>query len=70
MSDKPISRVSAWEMVGRYAEKAGLSNIKPHDLRRFVGTQLAKKDLRLARSNWAMRGWRRRLSTTYWMVRR
>ncbi|MEZ4678886.1 MAG: site-specific integrase [Caldilineaceae bacterium] len=48
MSDKPISRVSAWEMVGRYAEKAGLSNIKPHDLRRFVGTQLAKKDLRLA----------------------
>jgi len=40
--------VSAWEMVQRYARKVGLEHIKPHDFRRFVGTQLAKKDIRLA----------------------
>jgi integrase len=47
-SERPINRVSAWEMVQRYARKVGLEHIKPHDFRRFVGTQLAKKDIRLA----------------------
>ncbi|MCB0112424.1 MAG: tyrosine-type recombinase/integrase, partial [Caldilineaceae bacterium] len=47
-STQPINRVSAWEMVKRYADRAGLANVKPHDFRRFVGTQLAKKDIRLA----------------------
>jgi integrase len=47
-SGKPISRVSAWEMVQRYAKRVGLEHIKPHDFRRYVGTQLAKKDIRLA----------------------
>jgi integrase len=31
-----------------YGEQAGIPHIKPHDFRRFVGTQLAKKDLRTA----------------------
>ena len=47
-STQPIHRVSAWEMVVRYAKRVGLEHIKPHDFRRFVGTQLAKKDIRLA----------------------
>jgi integrase/recombinase XerD len=44
----PISRVSAWAMVKRYADRLKLEHIKPHDFRRYVGTQLAKKDIRLA----------------------
>jgi integrase len=47
-SDKAINRVSAWEAVQRYAKALDLDHIKPHDFRRFVGTQLAKKDIRLA----------------------
>ncbi len=47
-STKPIDRVSAWAMVVRYATKAGVPNVKPHDFRRFVGTRLARKDIRLA----------------------
>ena len=35
-------------MVQRYSERCGLSHIKPHDFRRYVGTALAKKDIRLA----------------------
>lgn len=47
-SATPITRGSAWELVQRYAEALALDHIKPHDFRRFVGTQLAKKDIRLA----------------------
>lgn len=43
-----IHPVSAWELVKRYAEKVGLNGVKPHDFRRFVGTNLAKTDLRQA----------------------
>lgn len=42
-SAKPLSRVSAWQMVKRYAEQAGCPNVKPHDLRRFVGTQVNRQ---------------------------
>ena len=48
INDRPLNRVSAWGLVKRYAEQAGCQNVKPHDLRRFVGTQLAKKDIRIA----------------------
>lgn len=44
----PISEVTVWNIVKRYAEACNLSHIKPHDLRRFVGTQLAAKDIRKA----------------------
>lgn len=44
----PISEVTVWNIVQRYAEQCALSHIKPHDFRRFVGTQLASKDIRKA----------------------
>ncbi len=47
-SAQAINRVSAWEIVQRYAKALELAHIKPHDFRRYVGTQLAKKDIRLA----------------------
>lgn len=43
-----IHPVSAWQIVKRYAAKVGLEHIKPHDFRRFVGTQLARSDPRQA----------------------
>ena len=38
-----MSEVSAWRTVQRYAAQVGLAHIKPHDFRRFVGTQLATR---------------------------
>lgn len=46
--DTPITPMGAWKVVREITEAFGLENVKPHDFRRFVGTQLAKKDLRLA----------------------
>jgi integrase len=34
--------------VHGYADQVGLSHIKPHDFRRFVGTPRAKRDIRRA----------------------
>lgn len=45
---KALAPVSAWKAVRKYAQRAGLDYIKPHDFRRFVGTELAKKDIRKA----------------------
>ena len=39
---------AAWRVVQRYAQQVGLAHVKPHDFRRFVGTELAKRDIRLA----------------------
>jgi integrase/recombinase XerD len=44
----PLSTVSAWRAVRKYALQCGLPQIKPHDFRRFVGTELAKRNLRQA----------------------
>jgi integrase/recombinase XerD len=44
----PMTSAAAWQIVKHYAELEGLEHIKPHDFRRFVGTQLVKKDIRLA----------------------
>jgi integrase/recombinase XerD len=44
----PISEVTVWNIVRRYAKQCSLEHIKPHDFRRFVGTQLASKDIRKA----------------------
>jgi integrase len=41
--DEPMSRVSAWRVIRKYGKAIGQPNLKPHDLRRFVGTQLADK---------------------------
>ncbi len=48
LSDKPLSTAGAWQLVQRYADQVGLTHIKPHDFRRFMGTQLAAIDIRLA----------------------
>ncbi len=45
---QPLSVVSAWRAVRKYALQCGLPHVKPHDFRRFVGTELARRDLRQA----------------------
>jgi integrase/recombinase XerD len=35
-------------VVQKYSTAVGLVDVKPHDFRRFVGTQLAKEDIRQA----------------------
>jgi integrase/recombinase XerD len=47
-SPLPLSRKSIWQIVRQHAEEAGLDQVKTHDLRRFVGTQLARVDIRKA----------------------
>jgi len=44
----PMSATSIWRTVQAYAVECSLAHIKPHDLRRFLGTQLAKTDIRKA----------------------
>ncbi len=44
----PMSATSIWRTVQTYAVACDLAHIKPHDLRRFLGTQLAKTDIRKA----------------------
>jgi integrase/recombinase XerD len=46
--DRAMSVVSIWRVVHKYAEANDLENVKPHDFRRFVGTQLARSNLRMA----------------------
>lgn len=45
---QPLTVVSAWRAVRKYARQCDLPEVKPHDFRRFVGTELAKRDLRQA----------------------
>jgi site-specific recombinase XerD len=45
---RPMHVSSAWRVVARYARQSGLRDISPHSFRRFVGTELAKKDIRQA----------------------
>lgn len=42
-ADAPMTSSSARRVVKKYGRKIGMPHIKPHDLRRFVGTQLVKK---------------------------
>ena len=44
----PMSATSIWRTVQAYAVACDLAHIKPHDLRRFLGTQLARTDIRKA----------------------
>jgi len=45
----PLTRYAAYKRIRYYAQLEGLQHVKPHDLRRFVGTQLtAKHGLRAA----------------------
>lgn len=47
-NERPLSSVAIWKIVRRYSAAIGLENVKPHDFRRFVGTQLAQDDIRQA----------------------
>ena len=47
-TDRPMSAVSIWRVVRKYSVDAGVEDVKPHDFRRFVGTQLARSNLRMA----------------------
>lgn len=47
-STRPLTTQAIEQLVSAYAERAGLSHVKPHDFRRFVGTQLARQDIRKA----------------------
>jgi integrase len=44
----PMSPTAVWQAVQCYAAVVGLRHVKPHDFRRFVGTELAKRDIRQA----------------------
>jgi site-specific recombinase XerD len=48
LSARPMSVVAVWTVVRSYTEAAGLADVKPHDFRRFVGTQLARQNIRQA----------------------
>ena len=45
---RPLHLSAAWRVVQRAAYRVGLVHVKPHDFRRFVGTELARRDIRLA----------------------
>lgn len=45
---RPLHRSAAWRVVQRYARGLGLHDISPHSFRRFVGTELARRDIRQA----------------------
>lgn len=47
-SDTPMGRGVAAARVKHYGRQLGIPHIKPHDFRRFVGTQLAKINIRTA----------------------
>lgn len=47
-TSRPLSSVAIWSIVRRYTNEIGLEDVKPHDFRRFVGTQLARNDIRQA----------------------
>jgi site-specific recombinase XerD len=45
---RPLDRSTAWRVVQHYAQAIGLAHVSPHAFRRFVGTELAKRDIRQA----------------------
>lgn len=44
----PLTPAAGWQIVTGYARACQLEHVKPHDFRRFVGTQLAARDIRQA----------------------
>jgi integrase len=47
LSAEPLTRQGAWKIIKGYTVKIGLPDAKPHDLRRLVGTELARKNPRV-----------------------
>ena len=48
LTERPLSVEAIWRTVRKYSQSAGMDTVKPHDFRRFVGTELARKDIRQA----------------------
>lgn len=48
LTARPLSAVAIWKTVRKYSLSTGVDEVKPHDFRRFVGTQLARTNLRAA----------------------
>ncbi|RRR65833.1 MAG: hypothetical protein EI684_21975 [Candidatus Viridilinea halotolerans] len=48
LTSRTMSSPTVWRIVQRHAHASGLPQIKPHDFRRFVGTQLAARNIRQA----------------------
>lgn len=46
--DRAMTVQAIWKIVQSYAAACDLHHIKPHDFRRFLGTSLAKQDIRKA----------------------
>lgn len=44
ISTEPISAVSLWKMVQKYAQIIDIANIKPQDFRKLVGSKIANKN--------------------------
>ncbi len=47
-TEEAMSETAVWLTVQKYAKQTGLEHVKPHDFRRFVGTQLTRRDIRKA----------------------
>lgn len=47
-TSRPMTAQAIELLINQYAALAGLAHVKPHDFRRFVGTQLAREDIRKA----------------------
>lgn len=48
ITSNQLSKVSAWRLVRKYADRLGIKHVKPHDFRRFLATQLVKQNPRQA----------------------
>lgn len=48
LTDRAMSSVAAWKIVRKHSNATDLENVKPHDFRRFVGTEMARKNIRQA----------------------
>jgi integrase/recombinase XerD len=48
LTSKPMKPRAIERLVDQYAQACQLAHIKPHDFRRFLGTTLAKRDIRQA----------------------
>lgn len=48
LTDRPLSVEAIWRTVRKYSQNAGMDAVKPHDFRRFVGTELARDNIRMA----------------------
>ena len=47
-NDEPMNRTHVLNRVKKYADMVGIEHVKTHDFRRFVGTILARKNVRVA----------------------